>query len=627
MTRPAQGQHFVRQGASLLLPVIVLGAVLFIGQPGQPDEKPAVKEAAAKSSSNSHVSGKELFLREWISGDPRSHGGDGLGPVFNDSSCVACHNQGGPGGGGAASKNVDIISAFLNESSDTETAEDVSTFIIQELRAFLGFQDAPKVSEAETAIRKKKRQEALLKIHPGFRTARSVVLHQFGTDAKYSGWRQKTLDGSQDEVSRIGIDFDVRDNPQGPLSAPVPVPAPVERIERFDLVRRSTFPRFAVSDLDVPVVQTQPNVRMNPLWEAVESLLDSVFGAELEVVSDVVFLLSDAFHVEEGVEPDETMRLRMEAGFGGQTTFHGEFLLTTSQRNPTALFGAGLIDSVPDKVLESAAAQKFSKFPEVTGRVARLADGRIGRFGWKSQKATLHDFTMTACAVELGLHVPEHSQSSLPYQADKPPQGFDLNEAECRALVDYLKKLPAPVERRPSQPAVGDYIAQGQKLFDTVGCAACHVQNLGDVAGIYSDLLLHDMGPEMGDNGQYGGFIPDSPGDKPDTEFPALATVSDADVIGTLGIAFQFRAIEVGKVPEKMIGATTLEWRTPPLWGLRDSAPYLHDGRAKSIEHAIAFHGGEASRSTQLFFKLSSAERQQLVAFLKTLVAPEQTID
>src|SRR5207249_1199280 len=145
------------------------------------DEQPAVKAAATKASSSSHISGKELFLREWISGDPRSHGGDGLGPVFNDSSCVACHNQGGPGGGGAASNNVDIISAFLNESSDADEAEVVSTFIVRELRTLLGFQtDSRKLSDTEAAISKKKRQDALLKLHPGFRTARSVVLHQFG---------------------------------------------------------------------------------------------------------------------------------------------------------------------------------------------------------------------------------------------------------------------------------------------------------------------------------------------------------------------------------------------------------------------------------------------------------------
>ncbi len=55
--------------------------------------------------------GREIFLREWLPNDPRSHGGDGLGPVFNDTSCVACHNMGGAGGGGPASKNVDIVTA------------------------------------------------------------------------------------------------------------------------------------------------------------------------------------------------------------------------------------------------------------------------------------------------------------------------------------------------------------------------------------------------------------------------------------------------------------------------------------------------------------------------------------
>src|SRR4029077_8351932 len=69
--------------------------------------------AQKKPSAEELALGRELFLREWLPNDSRSHGGDGLGPVFNDSSCVACHNQGGVGGGGAASKNVDIITAFV----------------------------------------------------------------------------------------------------------------------------------------------------------------------------------------------------------------------------------------------------------------------------------------------------------------------------------------------------------------------------------------------------------------------------------------------------------------------------------------------------------------------------------
>ncbi|MBC7965119.1 MAG: hypothetical protein H7Z17_04255, partial [Fuerstia sp.] len=72
------------------------------------NEKSGPKSKPASEMAN----GAELFGREWIPGDSRSHGGDGLGPLFNDSSCVACHNQGGNGGAGPRSKNVDIITAF-----------------------------------------------------------------------------------------------------------------------------------------------------------------------------------------------------------------------------------------------------------------------------------------------------------------------------------------------------------------------------------------------------------------------------------------------------------------------------------------------------------------------------------
>ena len=64
------------------------------------------RSARGQQASTQGASGRDIFLREWIPGDSRSHGGDGLGPVFNDTSCVACHNQGGAGGGGPASKNV-----------------------------------------------------------------------------------------------------------------------------------------------------------------------------------------------------------------------------------------------------------------------------------------------------------------------------------------------------------------------------------------------------------------------------------------------------------------------------------------------------------------------------------------
>jgi CxxC motif-containing protein (DUF1111 family) len=92
---------------------LALGGVCSFSLIANAAEEPA-KQIPPKSAAfeTASIDGPEIFAREWIPGDKRSHGGDGLGPVFNDSSCVACHNQGGIGGAGPASKNVDIVTAF-----------------------------------------------------------------------------------------------------------------------------------------------------------------------------------------------------------------------------------------------------------------------------------------------------------------------------------------------------------------------------------------------------------------------------------------------------------------------------------------------------------------------------------
>lgn len=129
---------------------------------------------------------------------------------------------------------------------------------------------------------------------------------------------------------------------------------------------------------------------------------------------------------------------------------------------------------------------------------------------------------------------------------------------------------------------------KGQTLFQKTGCAACHQREFitGTVEDVpelsnqrirpYTDLLLHDMGPELADG-------------RPDGE------------------------------------ATGTEWRTPPLWGLglletvNRQVRMLHDGRARSFEEAILWHGGEGARARERFKALSKAEREALVAFLRSL--------
>jgi hypothetical protein len=255
------------------------------------------------------------------------------------------------------------------------------------------------------------------------------------------------------------------------------------------------------------------------------------------------------------------------------------FNITLVERNAPALFGAGRIDDIPLEVLVAVAALQPS---EVRGRINRTSEGRVGRFGWKAQIPSLHEFVRGACANELGLEVPGHSQPISPVAPSRKAKGLDLSEADCDALAAYIRSLPAPVVVDPYGPRGTPDMREGRRLFNEAECTFCHTPSLGEVGGIYSDLLLHNMGQSLSDAGS------------------------------TYGMAS----------PETLEGPSPREWRTPPLWGYRDSGPYLHDGRARNLEEAVALHGGQAKSSAKRFFALSPRDRAQIEAFLKSLVAP-----
>jgi CxxC motif-containing protein (DUF1111 family) len=261
--------------------------------------------------------------------------------------------------------------------------------------------------------------------------------------------------------------------------------------------------------------------------------------------------------------------------------FHGGLIhhmaLHMTQRNPTALYGAGLIDALPAEALYQAARQQPV---DIRGRVSRAAAGEVGRFGWKAQTASLHDFVLSACANELGLEVPGHHQGASPLAPFEAAKGLDLTEEECDALVAYVRNLPSPAVVEPSGSRESEDVGAGRRIFTGIGCAECHTPSLGSVQGIYSDLLLHDMGGSFSDPGTYYG-APTSPG-----------------------------------------AASSTEWRTPPLWGVRDSGPYLHDGRAHTLEDAVSLHAGQGMYSARRFFMLTPREKSQVRAFLNTLAAP-----
>src|SRR5262249_44805866 len=151
---------------------------------------------------------------------------------------------------------------------------------------------------------------------------------------------------------------------------------------------------------------------------------------------------------------------------------------------------------------------------------------------------------------------------------------------DCDALVAYLRNLPAPVVVDPAGPQGSQDLREGRRLFAEIGCATCHTPTLGPVKGIYSDLLLHDMGPSLNDSGTYYG--------------------TDGSFVAE--------------------GPTPSEWRTPPLWGFRDSGPYLHDGRAETLAEVVALHQGQSASASHEFFSRSDEQRAQVEAFLKSLV-------
>lgn len=246
----------------------------------------------------------------------------------------------------------------------------------------------------------------------------------------------------------------------------------------------------------------------------------------------------------------------------------------TSTRNAPVLFGLGLVDTIPDDVI---LAQAIARGDGIQGRpnLVRGPDGRerVGRFGWKAEIPTLEDFVGDAFRNELGITNPLAPTDHL---ADAPAdavrcagesEALEDDGTAVRAVTAFVASLAPPA------PPAGGREPAGQAVFERVGCAACHVPSLrgpgGDVP-LYSDLLLHDVGPVLDDG-----------------------------------------------VPQGV--ATGRDWRTTPLWGLGARTRLLHDGRARTVQAAIQAHGGEAAPVIERFRALSPEERAQLLAFLASL--------
>ena len=338
-----------------------------------------VPATAVAPNAASVALGKQLFERTWSQGDPRL-GSDGLGPLFNATSCVACHNQGGSGGGGSAEFNAKTVGISKMQVTGGDVNDDQLAVILNQF--YPGFQ----LSDG--------------------RLINCASLSHHGGSTHYKALTSNLLKQLPAEFAESG----------GPIDA-----AEVRRANAFPIQYSSKHGKLAV-----------------------------VIDARL------------------------------------------------FQRNTTALFGAGLIDQVPDKmILRQAKLQQSHS--EISGRPSTLRSGRIGKFGWRANLPSLLHFTDQACANEVGLKTKRRDQPQDPTAPGYRNPSIDISDEQVIAIRDFTAALPAPTRRSPTDPADHAAAARGESLFASIGCSVCHVPDLGPAKGAYTDLLLHEMGYELMD--------------------------------------------------------------------------------------------------------------------------------
>ena len=249
-----------------------------------------------------------------------------------------------------------------------------------------------------------------------------------------------------------------------------------------------------------------------------------------------------------------------------------------SYRQAPGVFGLGLLEAISDDTLLALADPDDADGDGISGRVNRVWDPvtqttQIGRFGLKANVPTLQVQTAGAFVNDIGL------TNKLFPEADGMR---DVNDDQLVQTTMFVSTLAVPAAAPRSNAA-----RHGRELFDEFACASCHLPTLttGDhpipqlahqTIHPYTDLLLHDVGD--------------------------LLTDARRDFL-----------------------AQGVEWRTPPLWGLglvqvvAPEAGFLHDGRARTLEEAILWHGGEAERSKEAFRLANKRDRDALISFLQTL--------
>ena len=352
------------------------------------------------------------------------------------------------------------------------------------------------------------------------------------------------------------------------------------------------------------VIQISQNIEQSN--DYIKNIEDDTYGGQISefAVKDVLKeadIIIDYKYSLEMYEDGRVVELRRPiikidnlnyGDFNESTTF--------SARIAQPMIGLGLIEHISDQSLLMNEDINDTNNDGVSGKANKVWDIEneklaIGRFGWKAAQPSVYQQTADAFYHDMGLSNKLYSNpfncTSKQVECAKAISGnseeyddLEVSNDQLDLVTFYSSQLGVPARRSIN----AENVKKGKEIFFALNCNSCHVESFttgdsGSHANLnnqiiypYSDFLLHDMGESLSDG------------------------VSEFFAQGS-------------------------EWRTPPLWGIgltsivSDEYGYLHDGRARTIEEAILWHGGEANEIIQNYKKLKKYEVNQLLSFINSL--------
>jgi CxxC motif-containing protein (DUF1111 family) len=282
---------------------------------------------------------------------------------------------------------------------------------------------------------------------------------------------------------------------------------------------------------------------------------------------------------------------------GGRSVIPDSYLgqeVFVTQRNAIPIFGTGLFEFISDATIMANADPNDDDSDGISGRF-NTDNGTIGRFGVKSQSNNVELFTRAPLFNQMGITsdpflgsggIVSASHAALvqvsanpddPIEDDDGVPDPEIAHDDLGDLIAFTRFLAPPRPKEFDAAAT-----HGEQLFDSLGCVRCHIPELPSSRGpvrAFTDLLIHEMGEDLADHINAG--------------LPQPSTISDT--------------------------TSHAEFRTQPLWGVSLHAPFLHDGRAETLEEAVLMHGGEGEASRAAFEALSPADQADVISFLEHL--------